>query len=128
MGEAARKDLHRKSIVSNARSIHGALDECLKISDQMNDAELKGETMLFVNAMEHLAASLQPHRRLRGSPRLSERELLNRLREEALHIRQLIEASGEIANETRDAGALEVLMLAVARLNRFREVIDRKAR
>lgn len=94
----------------------------------MSDAELKGETMLFVNAMEHLASSLLPHRRRRGAARLSEKDLMSRLREEALHIRDLIEASGEIANESNDARALEILMLAVARLNRFTQVIDRRHR
>jgi Ni,Fe-hydrogenase III large subunit len=128
MAEALRKDTRRKSIVSNARAIHGALAECLKLADQMQDVELKSEAMLFVNAVEHLAASLLPHRRRIGSARPSARELADRLREEVLHVRQLLEAIGYAAHELDDANTRQIVASAMARLQQFAALIDRKNR
>jgi hypothetical protein len=124
MAEAVRKDKRRKSIVSNARAIQGALEECLRLSDQMHDVRLKGETMLFVNEMDHLAASLLPHRGRVGATRPAERELVGKLWEEFMHIRQLVDAMGEIANELNDARTREILYAATARLNRFAKTIS----
>lgn len=123
MAEAVRKGKHSKSIVSNARAIQGALEECLRISDQMHDVRLKGETMLFVNAMDHLAASLQPQRGRIGSIKPAEKELLSKLHEEVIHIRQLVEATGELANELNDQRTMEIHSLLTARLNEFAESI-----
>ena len=128
MAEAVRKDARWKSVVANARAIHGAAGECLKLADQMSDAGLKGETMLFVNAMEHLAASLLKQRRRIGLARPSEKELVDKLREEALHIRQLLEENQQVAREIGDAEAKENLVLSIERLNRFTDAIDRKRR
>ena len=127
MAEAARKHRSSKSIVSNARAIQGALEECLRISDQMHDVRLKGETMLFVNAMDHLAASLQPQRGRIGSIRPAEKELLGKLHEEVMHIRQLVEATGEVANELNDRRTTEILLQLTARLNKFAESIGARS-
>ena len=105
--------------------MQGALDECLRLSDQMRDVRLKGETMLFVNAMDHLAASLLPHRGRVDSNRPAERELVGKLWEEFIHIRQLVDAIGDAANELNDARTMEVLLQATAKLNQFARTIGR---
>jgi hypothetical protein len=128
MPEAVRKATRWKSVVSNARAIRGALGECLKLSDQLSDLELKREAMRFVNAMEHLSASLLGERtRLKPHP-ASEKELIVRLREEVAHIRQLLDENESIVLELGDSEAKELLVTSANRLNKFAGVIDRKHR
>jgi hypothetical protein len=128
MAEAVRKDTRWKSVVSNSRAIHGALAECLRLSDQLSNVELKSETILFVNAMEYLCNSLLKQRRRFGLVRPSEHELLTKLRGETLHIRELVEASEQIANEFEDEEAKRFVAQLLVRVIRFTETIDRKGR
>jgi hypothetical protein len=128
MVEAARKDPRWKSVVSHARSIHGAVAECLKLSDQMSDGELKRETMTFVNAMDYLATSLMKQRRRIGLPRPSETELVNRLREETAHIRQLLEATRQTVQELDDPEAKHVVSSSMDTLKQFMAIVERKQR
>jgi hypothetical protein len=58
MPEAVKKNAQWTPVVTNTRAIRGAIDACLKLSDQLSDPELKGEAMGFVNEMEYLAAQL----------------------------------------------------------------------
>jgi len=84
--------------------------------------------MLFVNAMEYLAASLVKQRRRIGLARPSEKELVDKLRDEVFHIRQLLEENQQVARELDDAEAKEILLLSIERLSRFTDAIDRKRR
>ena len=128
MVEGVRKHARWKSVVSNARAIRGAVAECLKISDQLSDVELKSAAMRFVNAMDHLAASLLGER-MRVKPKASsEKELLSKLREEVEHIRQLLDENERIAQDLGDNEAKTLLFTSSDRLNQFAGVIDRKDR
>jgi hypothetical protein len=127
MAEAVRKGTRWKSVVSNARAIRGALGECVKLSDQLSDVELKREAMRFVHAMEHFATLLLGER-TRVKPQSSENDLLNRLREEVAHIRQLLDENARIANEVGDGEVKQLLFMSTDRLNQFAAVIDRKNR
>jgi hypothetical protein len=127
MTEAVRKDKRWKSVVSNARAIRGALGECLKLSDQLTDVELKLEAMRFVNAIEHHTAVLLGEERRVSPRRPPEKELLARLREEVSHIRQLMNDNERIAFELGENDAKKLVAAAVTRLSGFAAVIDRKA-
>ena len=128
MAEAVRKDKRWKSVVSNARAIHGALGECLKLSDQLSDGELKAEAMHFVNAMEYLGALLLGERTRVHPQRTPEKELITRLRDEVAHIRQLLDDNDRIAHELGDSEAKRLLFTSVNKLNKFEGMIDRKHR
>lgn len=128
MAEAVRKDKRWKSVVSNARAIRGALGECLKLSDQLSDGELKVEALRFIHAMEYLAALLLGERTRVGPQRPPEKELVSQLREEVAHIRQLLDDNERIAHELGDSEAKKLLFTSVNRLNQFAGMIDRKHR
>jgi hypothetical protein len=81
MTKTPRKGAQWTSVVANARAIRGAVGECLKLSDQLHDPELKAGAIGFVNGMEFLIASLlgeETRVRQRGA---SEKELVKRLHE-----------------------------------------------
>ena len=126
MSEALRKDPRWKPLIANARAVHGALGECLKISDQLSDTELKSETLHFVNAMEYLVASLLGQRRRLDTPRPPENELLNKLREEIAHIAHLLESNAEIAESLNDSEAKKNLFRSMSRLNLFAMRVEQK--
>ena len=115
-------------MVSNARAIRGALNECLKLSDQMTDVELKGEAIKFVNAMDYLATSLLGEQTRVKPRRATDRDLIARLREEVAHIRQLIDENGRIADELDDSEAKRLSLTSINTVNRFTGMIDRKHR
>src|SRR6476659_5799976 len=96
----------RKQVISNARAIRGALEECLKLADQIHDAELKAEAMAFVNSMEYLAALLLRERR-RVQRQTPQPELMAKLREEVAHIRQLVIENEQISHQLNDGEAKE---------------------
>src|SRR3954468_17407225 len=79
MPEAAKKNAQWTPVVANTRAIRGAIEACLKLSDQLSDHELKGEAMGFVNEMDYLAAQLLGERTRVKPKRSSENELLQRL-------------------------------------------------
>src|SRR3954462_37593 len=126
MAEAGRKDKRWKTAVANARAIHGALNECLKLSDQITDAEIKREAMRFVNAMEYLAVSLLGERRRVSRPLPAETELINRLREEINHILELLGEIGRVAEDLNDSEAKQLLYKSIIISQEFLTVIDQK--
>ena len=128
MADTARKDKRWNSVVSNARAIRGALNECLKLSDQMTDVELKGEAIKFVNAMEYLATTLLGEQTRVKPRRSTERDLIARLREEVAHIRQLTDENERIAHELGDSEAKRVSSTSINTVKKFTGIIDRKQR
>jgi hypothetical protein len=126
MPQPVRKDARWNSVVANARAIRGALEHCLKLSDQLNDGELKGEAIGFVNEMEYLATKLAGESTRIRLQRSTEKELVNRLREEVAHIRQLLEENDRIAHELGDGEATKLLFTSITRLNQFARLIEEK--
>jgi hypothetical protein len=115
-------------VVANARAIRGAVGECLKLSDQLHDPELKAGAIGFVNGMEFIIASLlgeETRVRQRGA---SEKELIKRLHEELEHIRQLLAESDRTAHELGDSEAKRLLFTSKNRLEQFAGLIDRRER
>ena len=128
MAKTPRKGAQWTSVVANARAIRGAVGECLKLSDQLHDPELKAGAIGFVNGMEFLMASLlgeETRVRQRGA---SEKELIKRLHEELDHIRQLLEESDRTAHDLGDSEAKRLLFTSVNRLEQFAGLIDRRQR
>src|SRR3954469_18055459 len=127
MPEAAKKNAQWTPVVANTRAIRGAIDACLKLSDQLSDHELKGEAMGFVNEMDYLAAQLLGERTRVKPKRSSENELLQRLRNEVAHIRELLFENDQIAQELGDREASKLLVAAINRANKFAALIEKKA-
>lgn len=128
MAKTPRKGAKWTSVVANARAIRGAVGECLTLSDQLHDPELKAGAIGFVNAMEFLIASLlgeETRVRRRGA---SEKELIKHLHEELDHIRQLLEESDRTAHDLGDSEATRLLFTSLNRLNQFAGLIDRRQR
>lgn len=128
MTKTPRKGAQWTSVVANARAIRGAVGECLKLSDQLHDPELKAGAIGFVNGMEFLIASLLGEAtrvRQRGA---SEKKLIKRLNEELEHIRQLLAESDRTAHELGDSEAKRLLFTSLNRLEQFAGLIDRRQR
>lgn len=128
MTKTPRKGAKWTSVVANARAIRGAVGECLKLSDQLHDPEVKAGAIGFVNAMEFLIASLlgeETRFRQRGA---SEKELIKRLHEELDHIRKLLEESELTAHDLGDSEAKRLLFTSRNRLEQFAGLIDRRQR
>ena len=128
MTKTPRKGAKWTSVVANARAIRGAVGECLKLSDQLHDPELKAGAIGFVNAMEFLIASLlgeETRVRQRGA---SEKELIKRLHEELEHIRHLLDESNRTAHDLGDSEAKRLLFTSMNRLEQFAGLIDRRQR
>lgn len=128
MAVPLRNDDRWNTVVANTRAVRGALEECLKLSDELTDSELKGEAIGFINAMEYLAALLLGERTRVKQKRSTEKELLNRLREEVALIRQLLDENDHIAHQLGDSEAKKVLLTSINKLNRFAGAIERKQR
>jgi hypothetical protein len=128
MPEAVRKYTRRKSAVANARAIRGAVGECLRLSDELSDHELKGDAMRFVHAMDFLVSRLLGEERRAQRRRLAEKEVVARLRDELAHISQLLTDNERIAEDLGDTEAKKLLLESVNIFNLFTMSIDRKHR